>query len=455
MSLAQSIRDAAARQRQLQQSQPGAISNGVAVPTPVGVTPVRVAASVAPPAPVAVAAVSRPQPVLAAPAPATAVAKPSLSARGALPQPKVLPQATAGGQGGVKAAPLPGAVAPPGVAAANGWAPRPPAPSGPVQLPPPPPSTLPGGGGAPFAGMAPAGPPPPSGGGGLYGAEWIGMGASIVKLLAPSGQDGGFAGGYGGGAAMGWGSAGGAHPHALSPPLSPPPSPGPLNREVGGHHAALGVGGAVAYRANGGSAKPGGGSSSDEEPAEDLTWVASLVSGGACAPTLRAWLDALGLGPGTVGALALEAHGIGFADLAVLSQSDLGRMGVPHAQGRRILAAGAVLRAQLRGAGQVVGSDNGGLGTGGLGFRGMVQQQQQHRLLSHPKHGSSASLDLDWKEDDMVQALAGLPEREEEDNVALGGAVQPQTPRVHTPPGPAGALTGAAGDGGMGRSVFG
>jgi hypothetical protein len=259
------------------------------------------------------------------------------------------------------------------------------------------------------------------------------MGASIVKLLAPSGQNGGYAGGYGGGAAMGWGSATG--PHALSPPLSPPPSPGPLARDIGGHHTALGGGGAVAYRANGGggSAKPGGGSSSDEEPAEDLTWVASLVAGGACAPTLRAWLDALGLGPGTVGAQALEAHGIGFADLAVLSQSDLGRMGVPHAQWRRILAAGAVLRAQLRGAGpgQVVGSGTGGLGTAGpvTGGLGMMQQQQpqpqqQHGLLSHPKHGSSASLDLDWKDDDMVQALAGLPDREGDD-LTLGGAVQP------------------------------
>ena len=465
MSLAQSIRDAAARQKQLQQSQPGAAG---AVPPPVGVTAVRVAAAVAPPAPVAAAPAARQQPGAAAPATSNAaVPKPSLSARGALPQPKVLPQAsTAAGQGSSKGTPLSGTAVPP---SSNGWAPRPAPPSGPVQLPPPPPSALPGVGGDPFAAMAPAGPMPPgSGGGGLYGAEWIGMGASIVKLLAPAGPEGRYAGGSYGGGALGWGGPGG-QPHALSPPLSPPPSPGPLSREVGGHHHTLGGGGggAVAYRTNGGggggTAKPGGGSSSDEEPAEDLSWVASLVASGACAPTLRAWLDALGLGQGTVGAQALEAHGIGFADLAVLSQADLGRMSVPLAQGRRILAAGAVLRAQLRGngvGGEVVGAASGGapphngLAFGAPGGLTMAQQQQQqqqqHALLSHPKHGSSASLDLDFKDDEMVQALAGLPERDDENGLALGGAVQPQTPRVHTPPGQGGGLAkSTAVDGGV------
>ena len=439
VSLAQSIRDAAAAKQQQQQQQRSsqlvAAVHGAAVSADKGAQQRPVGASVGN---VTGAVQAQPGAVVRAAPPKPAG---SLSARGALPAPKVLPQTAVGSKAALQGQPH-------GVVAGrpqSSWTSAdgivPPLPPHAVQLPPPPPNAPPADpffvGGLP---MAVGAPPPASAGLAGYSSnvEWIGMGASIVKLLGPQGaiSQGGpshyhplllqqqqpmqapFGGYY--------------VPSGLSPPLSPPPSPGPFASGMagaGGPTASAGQVQAlrnsnaaippVAYSVHAGAAvgsSSSSSSSSDEDAVgmEEVQWASSLLAH-AAAPTLRAWLDALGMGPSSVTAQALDRHGIGFSDIGVLCAADWHRLGVPNLEVRRLLAAGAVLRHRLR------------TGSGGGGGSGSSMGVMLPPSLSK-QYGSSASLDLDFQDEMVAATLAGLPEQEEQAITGTGSGAQPRTP---------------------------
>jgi hypothetical protein len=147
---------------------------------------------------------------------------------------------------------------------------------------------------------------------------------------------------------------------------------------------------------------------------EEVQWASSLLAH-AAAPTLRAWLDALGMGPSSVTAQALDRHGIGFSDIGVLCAADWHRLGVPNLEVRRLLAAGAVLRHRLR------------TGSGGGGGSGSSMGVMLPPSLSK-QYGSSASLDLDFQDEMVAATLAGLPEQEDQATTGTGSGAQPRTP---------------------------
>jgi|APGre2960657444_1045066.scaffolds.fasta_scaffold04200_2 hypothetical protein len=94
------------------------------------------------------------------------------------------------------------------------------------------------------------------------------------------------------------------------------------------------------------ASRPPSAASCDRGAAEDELLLAHLAAV-PVAPTVRAWLQVLGLSGFTA---AFERDDVALADLPLLSDADLQRMGLPAAPRRRVLAAGALLRQQLRGA---------------------------------------------------------------------------------------------------------